>query len=159
MKAGQLQLQGTFWLGRRSGERAHDVELGLRLAGALRFYWLDRNLIGEGRRWLDELLEAGTDVSPTIRAKALAAAARLAQIGGDHERARELNERSLALYRGVGDPGGVAWALTGWAIWRSCGETPSRLGASLTRRSPVTVRPGTRWASSEPSTFSVSKPG
>jgi predicted ATPase len=51
-----------------------DPELGLRLAGALRLFWLSRGYYGEGRRWLEEALAWDGGVSVMARVKALGAA-------------------------------------------------------------------------------------
>jgi tetratricopeptide (TPR) repeat protein len=90
-----------------SGEPEH----ALRTASALRRYWQLRGLVSEGRHWLGRALAAAEEVPPAVRAKALAMAALLAQRQGDHAEARELGERSLALFRELGDVEWTARAL------------------------------------------------
>jgi DNA-binding CsgD family transcriptional regulator/tetratricopeptide (TPR) repeat protein len=99
------------WLGRLEAEddnlRAalswaieHDTELGLRLAGALRWYWYWRGHYGEGRGWLDEALKkGGAGTSVAARAKALHAVGWLAHDQGDMRRAEEAAEEGIELGR------------------------------------------------------------
>lgn len=84
-----------------------DAGAGLRLATALRNFWLVRGHLGEGRRWLDELLR-DAEVAPQIRANALTTLAVLAYRQGDLEPAKEAWEEALGLYREAGDTTGVA---------------------------------------------------
>jgi predicted ATPase/DNA-binding XRE family transcriptional regulator len=89
-----------------------DVEIGLRLAGSLGWFWWTRGYLEEGRRWAEEFLEendaSGHPVGGIVRAKALHGMGQLAFGKGDLARAVELFEESLALYRESGDEGGVA---------------------------------------------------
>jgi len=99
------------WL-QRQGEPTE----GLRLAGALWRFWLVRGYPGEGRGWLERLLqraETGGVAAPAmVRAKALNAAGVLAWSQGDHARAATLCEAALALYRAGDDTAGMALSLT-----------------------------------------------
>ena len=129
-----------------------DIELGLRLAGALRRFWHVRGYFDEGRRRLEQALAKNSRTSAAARAKALdavgglahdqgdiaraAAAAReglklsaradtesrrvasfkrtlgiTAEREGDYERATELHEESLALYRETEDKWSIAASL------------------------------------------------
>ncbi len=94
------------------------VELGLRLAGALVRYWSVRGLMTEGRRWLSGALAASTDVSPAVLAKAHFAAGFAALGQGDYPQARPSFERSLELAREAGDVRLQAQALQqiGWLV-------------------------------------------
>src|SRR5262249_53189940 len=49
------------------------AESGLQLAGTLKAFWFRRGLISEGARWLDKLGVQQAEVSPPVKAKALAA--------------------------------------------------------------------------------------
>ena len=89
-----------------------DVEIGLRLAGSLGWFWWTRGYLEEGRRWAEEFLEENDasdhPVGGLVRAKALHGMAQLAFGKGDLARAVELFEESLTLHRESDDEGGVA---------------------------------------------------
>ncbi len=85
-------------------------ELGLQLVGALWRFWWIRGHLAEGRRWLEGLLGRGGG-SPAVRARALNGAGNLAWNQGDYARATAWYEESIALWRRVGDAGGIARAL------------------------------------------------
>ena len=91
--------------------RSTRVELGLRLASALMWFWYIRSHFSEGRRWLDATLAVSDIASPTVRANALNAAGGLARDQGDYERAVALLDVSLALHRNLHDKRGIAWTL------------------------------------------------
>jgi predicted ATPase/class 3 adenylate cyclase len=76
------------------------VELGLRLAGALWRFWWTRGYDSEGRRWLEEALEAGRRGSMESRAMALAGVGALASHQGDLDRAQEASAEGLDLLVG-----------------------------------------------------------
>ena len=56
-----------------------EAELGLRLAGALMWFWSWEGLLGEGRSWLEEALAQEGHTFAVARAKALGAASALAR--------------------------------------------------------------------------------
>jgi len=86
------------------------AEQGLRLAGALWWFWFLHGHWNEARGWLGVALARGSDVAGAIRAKALRGAGCFAYLG-DTAEARPLNEEGLALSRELGDNAGVAWFL------------------------------------------------
>ncbi len=88
---------------------AAEVEAGLRLASALWFGWRGMGQLGEGRRWLDRLLAAGTEPSVTL-ARALWVSGSLAVLQGDLPAARPLLERSASLAERLGDQSAQAYA-------------------------------------------------
>lgn len=98
------------------------VELCLRLVAALRPYWEWQGHLTEGRNWLRAMLavplagDAGERVL-AARAKALSEAARLACLQSNLVQAVELAEESIALWRKLNNPTGLAHALLhrGWA--------------------------------------------
>lgn len=92
--------------------QTQDWEQALRLSAPLRRFWLVRGFWTEGRRWLDEALANARDAPLPLRAKALEAAASLAQYQADYDRALVLCEDSLVIYRALADKGGIADALT-----------------------------------------------
>jgi predicted ATPase/DNA-binding SARP family transcriptional activator/DNA-binding CsgD family transcriptional regulator len=72
-----------------------EAELGLRLAGALRWFWFERGYLGEGRGWLKQLLQ--TDVQTAARVKALLAMSWLESEQGNAEEAEEAAVEGLNL--------------------------------------------------------------
>lgn len=87
-------------------------EIGVRLAGAMYWFWWVRGYMAEGIRWLlMQLAGTGTDVEPAIRAKACYAAGFLAYRVGDLETAQRFTEEGLTLWRQLGDAAGIAKAL------------------------------------------------
>jgi predicted ATPase/DNA-binding CsgD family transcriptional regulator/Tfp pilus assembly protein PilF len=74
-----------------------EVEVALRLGGALSWFWSVRGYHGEGRRWLEEALAMDGRVSPEVQAMALAGVVALAREQGDYERAQETCEEGLEL--------------------------------------------------------------
>jgi predicted ATPase/DNA-binding CsgD family transcriptional regulator len=92
-------------------ETGHRKEIAVRLGGALRWFWLVRGPVSEGRTFLARALENSAGVAEEARAKALDAAARLAGIQGDAEQKEALGKASLALYRQLDNPLGLAHAL------------------------------------------------
>jgi tetratricopeptide (TPR) repeat protein len=77
-----------------------EVELGLRLAGALWQFWWIRGYYDEGRRWLEEALAKDSRTS-AARAKALEAVGWLADEQGDIDRAVAAAEEGLSLSAGA----------------------------------------------------------
>jgi predicted ATPase/DNA-binding CsgD family transcriptional regulator len=87
-------------------------EMALRLGGALWGFWWVRGHWSEGRNFLERALAVSEGIeASSVGAKALFAAAHLAFVQSDYERAEALSEGSLALYREVGDPWGTAFSL------------------------------------------------
>lgn len=98
------------------------IEVCLRLAAAMQFYWEWRGYLAEGRYWLGEALALPLEnnASATIlaaRAKALSENSRLVCLQNDQTQAAELAEESIALWRELGDAPGLATAMIqrGWA--------------------------------------------
>jgi predicted ATPase len=93
-----------------------EIELGLRLVGALAMVWLDQNLAVEGERWLQAFLPRSESVDAGVRAKALMAGATVAGVRSQYELARPRAEEALEHFRSVGSEAGIAWSLTGLAV-------------------------------------------
>ena len=91
------------------------VEVGLRLCGALWRFWYLRGHLSEGRRWLERalVLDEGAE---HLRAGVLSGAGHLAFAQGDHDRAQTLCKESLALSRRSGYERGAAESLNGVAF-------------------------------------------
>ena len=88
-----------------------EIELGLRLAGALSAFWYTRSHWNEGRRWFKAALARGTGATRASRAKALLGAGQLATFQNDYAPAFALCEQARTLYLELGDRWGMAWAL------------------------------------------------
>jgi predicted ATPase/DNA-binding NarL/FixJ family response regulator len=80
-----------------------DVETWLRLAGALAWYWVPRNLFAEGRAWLEGALAAGAEATLAARGGALRGAVLLAAYMGDGAAVRSRLEEATTLARTLGD--------------------------------------------------------
>ena len=87
-----------------------EVELALRLGGALGGFWHMRGHLSEGRRWLEAALAKG-DAPSVARARALAKASWIAWEQTDLERAIALGEEGLKLARELGDEESAAATL------------------------------------------------
>lgn len=90
-------------------------ETGLRLAGALSWFWYHREYWSEWRGWLDAALatqeRAGGPRRTAARAKALSGGGFLAWMQGDQATARFQLEESVTLWRELGDKQNLAQAL------------------------------------------------
>jgi predicted ATPase/DNA-binding XRE family transcriptional regulator len=93
-----------------------ETELVLRLAGSIWRYWQRQGNLGEGRRWLEEGLAKGKDVSKEVRANALWGAIWLTYHQGDYVRANEESAEYLPLARELNDPLNLRNALTGLGV-------------------------------------------
>ena len=91
---------------RESGQGSAD----LRLAGALWRYCYLRGHYEQGRGWLEGALADGDDAPSTARAKAYLGAGALTFLQCEYDRARDLLQEALALYRVLEDDGGIASA-------------------------------------------------
>ena len=99
--------------------RHGDVDFGTRLALMLWRFWPERRYVTEGRRWLEAVLAMGQPeggvAEPTISARRWAflhlVTGMLAGGQGDYDRAIELYEESLALYKNMGHTKGASGPL------------------------------------------------
>jgi predicted ATPase/DNA-binding XRE family transcriptional regulator len=116
--------EGEAWMDRL--EREHDnlrtalgwarergeVEAGLRLVGALSWFWWTRGYFVEGHNWAEHFLEkpvrGDLGAMDGARAKALLGAGMLSYGRGDLLRSIGLLEEGLATYRRLGDQAGTA---------------------------------------------------
>jgi predicted ATPase/class 3 adenylate cyclase len=83
---------------RWSLEGAH-AETGLRVAGALREFWLQRSHMDEARRTIVELLEHPPASDSPAAARAIMTAGSLASWQGDYVAALHYGEQALAVFR------------------------------------------------------------
>jgi len=102
--------EALSWLLEQGGEEP-STELALRLAGALRRFWEYRGHVSEGLTFLERALAGSKGVAAPAQVKALKAAAHVAYVGGDNERAEALSQECLARCRELGDMAGVALSL------------------------------------------------
>jgi predicted ATPase len=80
------------------------VETGLRLTGALYYYWFLIGSLHEGRAWLEEMLaRTGSSDRSVARGKALLGAGLLAWVEGDFEAASPRAEEALSIGREAQD--------------------------------------------------------
>ena len=83
------------------------IELGPKMASALRLFWYTRGYLSEGRTYLEAV--AKSDGLPAaVRARVLDGLGWIAEPQGEYERARVAYEESLELYRSSNDKRGVA---------------------------------------------------
>ena len=92
------------------GEAASSYQDGLRIAGALWYFWFQRGFLTEGRRWLAAVL-AATGTQDPFRGKALLGEGTLAWRQGDLAAARGRLEESLAGWGAAPDRRGSAESL------------------------------------------------
>ena len=99
------------WLLEQGETNQSKSEMALRLAGALRRFWEVRGHWSEGWSFLGRTLARSEGMEGPTQVKALKAAARLAYLWVDTDRAEGLCEECLARCRGLGDTGGIAFSL------------------------------------------------
>jgi predicted ATPase/DNA-binding XRE family transcriptional regulator/Tfp pilus assembly protein PilF len=96
-------------------EESGDVQMGLRLSGALWWFWQVRGHLSAGRAWLERFLalqeSADGERNATLRARALEGAGNLAWRQGDVGPAAAFLDASLGLYRGLQERRGMAHVL------------------------------------------------
>jgi len=79
------------------------MELALRLASALRWFWAGRGYLREGRDVLEELLSHSQAIAPPFRLKALSVLASILWVQSDAPRLAQIAEEALALALEQGD--------------------------------------------------------
>ena len=140
-----------------SALRTPHLEAGLRLAGALAWFWYFRGYLREGRTWLESMLasveddnSAGSWAVPnsgtphSALAKALSAAGILAFLQSDYAAARAHLEKGLQLWRGLGDKRSIAF--TGTFLGRAITRQGDPAGRVLSEESAALFREiGEKW--------------
>lgn len=94
-----------------AGTAIAPAELGLRLAGALAWFWYIRCHLSEGRRWLEPLLAATAPMPPAVRGRGLVTLGRLLQAQSDLARSSVLFEEAIVLFRQLDDRWWTAFAI------------------------------------------------
>ncbi len=87
-----------------------DVELGLKLCGAIWRFWEIHGFIGEGRVWLGQFISRSSQLT-AARGKVLIGASAFAVYQGEYMTARGYAEEALSIFRELGDRRSVARAL------------------------------------------------
>ncbi|HMA33265.1 MAG TPA: tetratricopeptide repeat protein [Chloroflexia bacterium] len=91
--------------------RADGAALALRLGAELWRFWDVRGYLSIGRHWLETALAVGQDQPAAVRAAALYGASRMAWLQGDYAQAQQWIAASLALWRVLDNPTGIAQGL------------------------------------------------
>jgi non-specific serine/threonine protein kinase len=92
----------------RSETNKDGAGAGLRLVGALNWFWFFHGHFREAQGWLERALARSADAPRSALPKAFIGAARFAFYRSEYEVAAALGEKSLALGREVGD-GDTCW--------------------------------------------------
>jgi predicted ATPase/DNA-binding XRE family transcriptional regulator len=121
-----------------------NLDVGLRLVGALWRFWLYRGHITEGRKWLEEMLgrKGGAAV---WRAKALNGAGNLAREQSELERSRILHEESLALLQELRDDQAIGRALLNLGVVAQEQGDRERARSLYQEGRTLCVQQGDRW--------------
>jgi predicted ATPase/class 3 adenylate cyclase len=104
-------LRAALWWCLERGGMGQNSEMALRLAGALRRFWEVRSHWSEGRNFLEQALAGSKGIATPVHLKALKAAAHVAFVQSDTDRAEALYEECLARCRELGDTAGIALSL------------------------------------------------
>jgi len=84
---------------------AGESTTAVRIGTALLNFWRQFGYRNEGRRWLEDALGPGSDVLPTLRAKAVQTTGELVFSNGDYRGARVWFERAVDDWRALGEGG------------------------------------------------------
>jgi predicted ATPase/serine/threonine protein kinase/Tfp pilus assembly protein PilF len=95
---------------------ANDAEKAVRLAVALRNFWLLHSHLSEGYRWMKAAQATGVDVQPELRFKLMNGLGLAARFRGDLRTAREAYEQGLSAGHEVDDKQGVAVSSRGLGL-------------------------------------------
>jgi predicted ATPase/DNA-binding CsgD family transcriptional regulator len=108
-----------FLIAHEGNEASMGTEMALRLGKALERFWMIGGHVKEGRDLLERALKRSRGGPPAIRGHALCIFAVLTRYQGDYHVANEACEESLAIFRELGDPVGIANSLyrLGYVTW------------------------------------------
>lgn len=109
-----------------------DIEMGIRLAGALCLFWYGNGYHVEGHRWTQQLLERLDEVPQVYRPRFLFSAGHMAFLR-DLDTGKHLLLKSLEAARTLGDRLQMAWALAllGYTMLREPSASIPLVGESL----------------------------
>ena len=108
-----------------------EIGAAVLFADLLSWFWVMRGSLREARDRLDLLLRI-TSESDETRARALVTAGYLAHHTGDYDRAEDLLEQGVALWRQVGDPREIAISLAQFGRLAQSRGDPDRAWSLLT---------------------------
>jgi predicted ATPase/TolB-like protein/Tfp pilus assembly protein PilF len=119
--------QSAEWLDRMEDEHdnlrvamqwslSNDPTMAIRLAVAVRNFWLLHSHLSEGYRWLKAALESGGDPPPQLRFKLMNGLGLAARFRGDYETARKAYSDGLIAGHEAGDKQGVALSSRGLGL-------------------------------------------
>jgi DNA-binding CsgD family transcriptional regulator len=94
-----------------------NIELGLRMAAALRWVWEMRGHSAEGTGWFEKLLAVSQGVSPSVRVKALHRACEMTGMANRTiPQTRLWAEEAVQLSRALNDRWNMAWSLSAFCF-------------------------------------------
>ena len=119
--------QSAVWLGRLNEDHdnlraailwclANEPFLAIRMAVAVRNYWLVHGHLTEGFGWLKAASETGYESPPAVRYKLLNGLGLAARFRGDYDTARRAYEDGLAAGKEVNDKQGIALSNRGLGL-------------------------------------------
>jgi predicted ATPase/DNA-binding CsgD family transcriptional regulator len=116
------------------------AEAVLRLAGALRWFWMRRSYLSEGRMWLTSVLGLAEGSEPSyLRAKALAGGCGVIWLQGDYPTARALGEEGVTLCRALENKRDLAFSLM-WLAFTVGSQGDQKTAFLLAEESVVLFR-------------------
>jgi tetratricopeptide (TPR) repeat protein len=95
---------------------SNDPAMAVRLAVAVRNFWLLHSHLSEGYRWLKAALEGGGEPPPELRFKLMNGLGLAARFRGDYETARKAYADGLTAGKEAGDKQGVALSSRGLGL-------------------------------------------
>ncbi|HUG37262.1 MAG TPA: tetratricopeptide repeat protein, partial [Candidatus Limnocylindrales bacterium] len=100
------------------------------IAAAVYYYWYTRGMTSEGRERIERILAADGRVGEELRARLVVAAGAFAGAQGDLAESLEWRRRGLEIYRDLGDPRRIGWALQSLGVGlRESGSLPEAAAA------------------------------
>jgi tetratricopeptide (TPR) repeat protein len=121
------------------------IQAGLKMAGALAWFWHNKGHLSEGNLWLEKTLASGIGIQGKERAKALRASSILSTGTGDYIQARAFAESSVKLYREMGDNLGAGVVLADLGASLHWGGKEEEAIESLEESLHQLRAPGERW--------------
>jgi tetratricopeptide (TPR) repeat protein len=124
---------------------SNQIAAGLKMAGALAWFWHNKGHLSEGNLWLEKTLACGIGIQGKERAKALRASSILSTGTGDYIRARAFAESSVKLYREMGDNRGAGLVLADLGASLHWGGKEEEAIESLEESLQLLRATGERW--------------